>query len=192
MTSIILSTNIHIHFLNAMPKFKTFRPPIRKTTLFLYSLVFVKALCFCKLLCALVSQFLHCISTRTSHNNTLSRCLCSFNAALTTSGKIHKHLYHSFWQFTKVNFLDKKFYYFLVLTKKEMNKNMKLQLRKIHTKQIFLRWRDWGWGVYYIIVFRPILLFMESMYNLRHARFSVCSSVRTYYCSSHWTDFCEI
>jgi len=107
MNSILLSTNIH--FLNPVPKFKTCRPPIRKTTLFLYSLVFVKALCFYNLLCALVSQFLHCISTQTSHNNTLSRCLCSFVVTFTTSGKIHKYLYRSFWQLTKVNFLDKNF-----------------------------------------------------------------------------------
>lgn len=118
MNSIHLSTDIH--FLNLMPKFKTFRPPIRKSILFLYSLVFVKALCFSNLLCALVSQFLHCISTQTSHNNILWRCLCSFVVTLTSSGKIHKYLYHSFWQFTKVNFLDKKFHYFLVLTKKEI------------------------------------------------------------------------
>ena len=119
MNSILLYTNNH--FLNPMPKFKTFRPSIRKTTVpFFYSLVFVKALCFSNLLCTLVSQFLHCISTQTSHNNTLSRCLCGFVVTLTTSGKIHKYWYPSFWQFTKVNFLDKIFYYFLVLTKKEI------------------------------------------------------------------------
>ena len=74
MNSILLSTNIH--FLNPLPKFKTCRPPIRKTILFLYSLVFVKALCFCNLLCTLVLQFLHCISTQTSHNNTVKVTWC--------------------------------------------------------------------------------------------------------------------
>ena len=36
MNSILLSTNIR--FLNPVPKFKTFRPPIRKITLFLFSI----------------------------------------------------------------------------------------------------------------------------------------------------------
>jgi len=31
---------------------------------------------------------------------------------------------------------------------------------------------------------------METVYNFRHARLSVCSSIPTYLCSSHWMDFC--